>query len=333
LQLAAGVLRAVAVLAAGFALADSGPGQALGDAVAAALAALATPILQLFDPGILRSGTELRSITGWAVRVSEVCDGHGLAISLAAALAALLPRDGLRRFILGLVAIQLFNLARIVVLALVLSAAPGAFNIVHAGIFPLLTVALLALCALPQRRALPLLALSVPLVLLWLPLADLAAQALVPPANLALSIFAGPEVGQIAERPAGWTIGSNLLASESAGQVSRYLAPLRPADFALALPLLLAAVALARRPLWLVPVLLSMAAALTLAAVTSVWSLAAAHASSTLLVPDGSGALLAQDFTPPETGRALVRLAQNVLVHLNLLVLPFLIAARGRKNA
>jgi exosortase/archaeosortase family protein len=333
LQLAAGVLRAVAVLAAGFALADSGPGQALGDAVAAALAALAAPILQLFDPGILRSGTELRSITGWAVRVSEVCDGHGLAISLAAALAALLPRDGLRRFILGLVANQLFNLTRIVVLALVLSAAPGAFDIVHAGIFPLLTVALLALCALPRPRALPLLALSVPLVLLWLPLADLAAQALVPPTNLALSIFAGPEVGQIAERPAGWTIGSNLLASESAGQVSRYLAPLRPADFALALPLLLAAVALARRPLWLVPVLLSMTAALTLAAVTSVWSLAAAHAPATLLVPDGSGALLAQDFTPPETGRALVRLAQNVLVHLNLLVLPFLIAARGRKNA
>lgn len=329
----AGVLRAVAVLAAGFALADSGPGQALGDAVAAALAALATPVLQLFDPGILRSGTELRSLDGWAVRVSEVCDGHGLAISLAAALVALLPRDGMRRFLLGLVTIQLFNLARIVVLAMVLSAAPGAFDIVHAGIFPQLTVALLALCALPLPRSLPFLALSLPLVLLWLPLADFVAQALVPPANLILSVVAGPEVGQIAQRAAGLTIGSNLLASESAGQVSRYLAPLRPADFALALPLVLAAVVMTRRPIWLVPALMSMLIALVLAAVTSVWSLAAAHAPATLLIPDGSGALLAQDFTPPDTARALVRLAQNVLVHLNLLVLPFLIAARGRQNA
>lgn len=329
----AGVLRAVAVLAAGFALADSGPGQALGDAVAAALAALATPVLQLFDPGILRSGTELRSLDGWAVRVSEVCDGHGLAISLAAALVALLPRDGMRRFLLGLVTIQLFNLARIVVLAMVLSAAPGAFDIVHAGIFPQLTVALLALCVLPLPRSLPFLALSLPLVLLWLPLADFVAQALVPPANLILSVVAGPEIGQIAQRAAGLTIGSNLLASESAGQVSRYLAPLRPADFALALPLVLAAVVMTRRPIWLVPALMSMLIALVLAAVTSVWSLAAAHAPATLLIPDGSGALLAQDFTPPDTARALVRLAQNVLVHLNLLVLPFLIAARGRENA
>lgn len=329
----AAALRALAVLAAGFALADSGPGQALGDAVAAGLAAVAAPILQLFDPGILRSGTELRSVTGWAVRVSEVCDGHGLAISLAAALAALLPRDGLWRLVLGLVAIQLFNLIRIVVLALVLSGAPGWFDIVHAGIFPLLTVALLAFCVLPLRRTLPLLALSVPLILLWLPFADLFAQALVPPANLILSLVAGPEVGQIAQRAAGWTIGTNLLASESAGQVSRYLAPLRPADFALALPLLLAAVALTRRPLWLIAALLSMIAALALAAVTSVWSLAAAHAPATLLIPDGRGAMLAQDFTPPEITRALVRLAQNVIVHLNLLVLPFLIAARGPRDA
>jgi exosortase/archaeosortase family protein len=329
----AGVLRALAVLAAGFALADSSPGQGLGDAVAAALATIATPILQLFDPGILRSGTELRSVTGWAVRVSEVCDGHGLAISLAAALAGLLPRDGIWRFVLGLVAIQLFNLIRIVVLALVLSGAPGWFDVVHAGIFPLLTVALLAICVLPLRRALPLLALSVPLILLWLPFADFYAQALVPPANLILSLFAGPEVGQIAQRAAGWTIGTNLMASESAGQVSRYLAPLRPADFALALPLLLAAVALTRRPLLLIPALLSMTAALSVAAVTSVWVLAGVHTPATLLIPDGSGAVLAQDFTPPDTARALLRLAQNVLVHLNLLVLPFQIAAMGRRNA
>ncbi|HOZ31923.1 MAG TPA: hypothetical protein PLM52_03515 [Tabrizicola sp.] len=328
----AGVLRALAVLVAGFALADSGPGQALGDAVAGALAALATPILQLFDPGILRSGTELRSTAGWAVRVSEVCDGHGLAISLAAGLAALAPADGWRRLAIGLVAIQLFNLLRIVVLALVLSGAPGAFDLVHAGIFPLLTVALLAVCTLPRPVALRFCALALPLVLVWLPLADTLAAALVPAANLILSVIAGPEVGQIAERAAGWTIGSNLMANETGGQVSRYLAPLRPADFALGLPLVLAAVALTRRPMWLVPALVLMLVALCLAAVTAVWSLAAAHAPATVLLPDGSGAVLAKDFAAPDLPRVLVRLAQNTLVHLNLLVLPFVIAARGRRH-
>lgn len=334
-QQLAGVARALALLVIGFALADSGAGRAFGDVVATTLASLATPLLQLIDPTILRTGTELRGATGWAVRVSEVCDGHGLVISLAATLAALAPGagNGVRRLVLGLVAIQIFNIVRIVMLALVLSGAPGAFDIVHAVVFPLLTVALVATCVLPQHRAVPLLALSLPLVLLWLPLADLAAQALVPPANLILSLIAGPEVGQIAQRAAGWTIGTHLLAAEDAGQVRLFLAPLRPADFALALPPVLAAIALTRRPLWLIPALLSMLAALTLAAFTTVWALAAAQSPATLLVPDGTGAFVAQDFTPPESLRALVRLVQNVLVHLNLLVLPFLIAARGRGDA
>lgn len=327
--------RAGVLLAVGFALTDTGAGQALGDLVATALATFATPLLQVFDPDILRTGTELRGAEGWAIRVSEVCDGHGLAISLVAGLAALAPglRATLWRLVVGLVAIQLFNLVRIVSLALVLSSAPGAFDFIHAVVFPLLTVALLAVCVLPLPRALPLLALALPLVLLWLPLADTFAQVLVPPANLILSMMAGAEIGQIAERTAGWSVGTNLLASGNAGQVSLFLAPLRPADFALALPVIVAAVAWTRQPLWLVPAILSMLAALTLAAFTTVWGLAAAQPSATVLIPDGTGAFVAQDFSPPETLRALIRLAQNVLVHLNLLVLPFLIMAPGRRHA
>lgn len=329
------VLRALAVLLAGFALADSGPGRALGDGVASTLAKLATPLLRLFDPAILRIGTELRGADGWAVRVSEVCDGHGLAIALAASLVGLSggQNGGLRRFALGLVAIQVFNLARIVVLALVLSRAPGAFDIVHTGVFPLLTVALLALCTLPLPTALPLLAVSLPLVLLWLPLADLASQLLVPPANMILSLVAGPEVGQVAQRAAGWTIGTNLLASNEAGDVRLFVAPLRPADFALGVPLVLAAIALTRRPVWLVPALFSMLTALTIAAVTTVWALAAGQADAKLLVPDGLGAFTPQDFAPPESLRALLRVVQNSLVHLNLLVLPFLIVGGARRHA
>jgi exosortase/archaeosortase family protein len=330
----AAAARALAVLALGFALADSAAGRAFGDAVATTLAVLATPFLQMLDPGILRTGTELRGMAGWAVRVSEVCDGHGLAISLAAGLAALSTgrRQVIRRLIVGLLAIQVFNLARIVVLAAVLSAASGAFDIVHLRVFPYLTVALLAVLVLPMARALPLLALSLVLVLLWLPLADVAASALVPAANLILSVLAGPEVGQIAERAAGWTIGSTLLAGEVDGQARLFLAPLRPADFALSVPVVLAAVALTRRPLWLVPAVMSMLLALTLAAVTSVWTLAAAQSPATLLVPDGAGAYVTQDFIPSDTLRAVLQLAQSTLVHLNLLVLPFLIAAHGRKT-
>ena len=325
---------ALTVLAAGFALADTAAGRALGDAVASVLAAVAAPILRLLEPGLQQIGTELRSPAGWAVRVSEVCDGHGLVISLVAALVALpsAGRKRVQRLALGLVAIQLFNLLRIVTLALTLDRAPGAFDLVHAGVFPYLTVALLALCLLPLRRALQLVAWSLPLVLLWLSFADSLAAVFVPPANLFLSVLAGPELGEIALRPAGWTVGTQLLATQEGEAVRRFLAPLRPADFAIAAPILLAAILLARRPLWLAGAALAILAALIVAAVTTVWTLAEARAPATLLMPDGMGGYLTRPFTPSATGLDLLRLTQTVLVHLNLLVLPLLILARGPRR-
>lgn len=329
-----GLGRAVALLAFGFAVADTGPGRAIGEGVAAGLAAIVAPILHVLDPGIERIGTELRGASGWAVRVTEVCDGHGLVISLAAALAATAPnlRTGLWRFAAGLAAIQLFNLVRILALALVLARAPAAFDAVHAVVFPLLTAALLALCVLSPRRAMLWMLLAGPLVLLWLPFSEALSQALVPPANLILPLV-GAEFGQIAQRAAGWTLGTNLLATEAAGQVSRFLVPLRPADFTLAVPLILSAVILARRPLLLVPAALSLLIALVVAGVTSVWGLAAAQTPARLLVPDGSGAFLVQEFSRSENARSLAILAQNVLIHLNLLVLPLLMVAMGRRHA
>lgn len=322
---------ALAVLAAGFAFADSSAGQALSDAVAGALAVAVAPLLHLFEPGILRQGTELRSPDGWAIRVGAVCDGHGLAISLAAGLAAL--RGGLARLALGLAAIQVFNLLRIAVLALLLAQAPAAFDTVHAGIFPFLTVALLAFCLLPAARAARLVLIALPLTALWLPLADLLSLPLAKAADLLLSALPAPEIGRLAQRAGGWSLGTNLLASAEGGQVSLYLAPLRPADFALGAPVVLAAVLLARRPGGLALAAVTFPLALIAGAFTAVWSLAEAHAPATLLVPDGSGAFLPVDFTPPAAAQALVRLAQNALVHFNLLVLPLLIAAPLRKPA
>lgn len=323
---------ALVVLLIGFALAETGPGAALGEAVAQGLASLAAPLLRLADPGLSQVGTILRGSAGWAVRVSEVCDGHGLAISLAAGLVA--TGVGLRRggvlLALGLVAIQAFNLLRIVALALVLDGDPASFDLVHAGVFPYLSVVLLALCLLPLRQAAVLALAALPLVVLWLAYADTLAAGLVAPANLVLSAVSGPEVGQIAFRAAGWTIGTGLMADAGAEGVSRFLAPLRPADFALALPVLLAAVLVALRPSWLVWALLSILAALVIAAITTVWTLAQARAPAVVLLPDGAGGFLTQDFSPPKTGLALLRLAQSALVHLNLLVLPALVLARGR---
>lgn len=289
----------------------------------------------MVEPGILQSGTELRSPDGWAVRVSEVCDGHGLAISLAAALSVLSPdlRQGLWRLLVGLIVIQLFNLARIVVLAVTLDRAPAAFDLVHAGVFPFLTAALLAFCVLALRPAVLLCLAAFPLVLLWLLAPDALAWPLVPPTNLLLGVLAGPEVGQIAERAAGWTIGTGLLASQEGGQVTRFLAPLRPADFALAVPVLLVAILLARRPLWLVGASIALLLTLAIAAVATVWTLATAQNPALLLIPQGDGGFLTQPFIPPETGLMLLRLAQSVLVHFNLLVLPLLILGGGRARA
>ena len=319
---------ALVVLLAGFALADSMAGRALSDLVAAALARLALPLLSLFDPGMMRAGTELRSPAGWAVRVSAVCDGHGLAISLAAGLVAL--RGGWRRLVVGLAAIQVFNLLRIIMLALVLAHWPGAFDAVHAGVFPLLTVALLALCLLPLAQAGRLLLLSLPLMVLWLALGDTLNAPLAGIANPILSALPVPEIGRLAERALGWSIGSNLLASVEGGQVRLHVAPLRPADFALGLPVILAAVWMARRPWWLVVASAFILLALVAAAFTTVLALADSHAPAVLLVPDGAGAFLPVDFAPPALLEPLVRLAQNALVHFNLLVLPLLIAARPR---
>lgn len=314
---------------AGFALTETGPGQALGDTVAGALARAALPPLSLIEPGVIRTGTELRG-TGWAVRVGVVCDGHGLAISLAAGLAVLARdwRSGWRRLLAGLAAIQVFNLLRIIVLALVLARAPAAFDAIHAGLFPLLTVALLGFCVLPGARAARLLAAALPLVVLWLALADTLALPLARAANLILSALPAPEIGRIAPRGIGWSIGSNLLAPTPGGQVALYVAPLRPADFALGLPVVLAAVLLARRPGWLVLAVAFMVLALVAAGFTAVWTLADSHAPALLLVPDGTGAFVPVDFAPPAGWQALVRLAQNVLVHFNLLVLPLLVTAR-----
>ncbi|MBW7860856.1 MAG: hypothetical protein H3C33_07120 [Rhodocyclaceae bacterium] len=289
-------------------------------------------MLQLFDPELGRIGTELRSPEGsgggWAIRVSTVCDGLGPAVTLLAALAAL--RKGWRRLAAGIAAIQLFNLLRILALALALALAPQWFDTVHAGVFPLLGIAVLALCALPSGTAWRLVLVSLPLVALWLAFSDPVVAVFVDLVNPMLAALPFAELGELALRPDGWRLGSYLLASAEGEPVRLFVAPFSPGDYVLGAPVVLAAVVLARRPWWLAGALLLMLLALVLAVLATVWSLGGASPSGVVLIANGSGVYLAQDYIPPtELAQRLVRLAQDVLVHFNLLVLPLLIAARG----
>ena len=312
------------MLVTGFALSDSAPGRALGDMVAQALAVPAGPLLHLLGVETLRSGVELRTLTNtWAIRVSEVCDGMGLVVSLAALLAAQASewRLGLKRLLVGVAAIQVFNLLRILALALALEHAPGFFDRLHLQIFPCLTIALIGALVLPPLLMLRLVAVALPLVVLWLWIADPVSALLVAPANLALSLLAPAEVTTITETAAGWGVGSLFLASET--PVTLFRAPIWPSDFTLGLPVLAAAAFWSRRWAGLAAAPVLMLAALTLGAVTAVWGLASGP--MLLLAPDGTGAFTPQPYVRPETALALVRLAQNTLVHFTLLVLPFLI--------
>lgn len=318
------------MLAAGFAAVDSAAGRAVGDLVAQGLALPAGPLLHLLGIETLRSGVELRTADGWAIRVSEVCDGMGLVVALAAVLAARAPgwRRGLRRAAIGVAAIQGFNLLRILALVLALEHAPEAFDRLHLEVFPWLTVALIGALALPPARLAQLAAIMLPLAVLWHWLAEPASALLVPPANLLLAALAPAEVGAIARTTAAWSVGSGFLASEH--PVTLFRAPIWPADFTLALPVLAAAALRTGRVAGLAAAPLLMLAALALGAVTAVWGLATGP--MVLLHPDGTGAFLPLPYARPEIALVLVRLAQNVLVHFTLLVLPFLMLQGSRHD-
>jgi exosortase/archaeosortase family protein len=336
-----GPVAALALLTAGFALVDLPPLRAVFDAVALALAAAAGLLFQLGGLSVTRAGATLReSMAGWGMEVTSVCDGNGLAVAAVALVAALAGGRGLARagalVLAGLAAIQIFNLLRILVLGLVLHLAPGRFEAVHLDLFPILTAALFLLAAGGLAGAHPArIGLALGLVLLFgliwsFGLAALAARPLAGLANLILSI-APVGIGPLSPRPEGWLVESMVLAQAEPAILHR--AAIAPADFAIALPLILAALLAAPSRAGALAGLAGLAVmglALALGALTAVWAVLKAGPVLGLLVaqPGGSYALTA--YAPPaEALVAVVRLAQNVLVHFNLLVLPGLILARA----
>lgn len=328
-------LTALAALAFGFAI-EMGPvGSALGEAVAWAITRAAEPLLWLAGLEVVRQGTELRAAAGWAVRVSEVCDGMGLVVVLGALLAGLGLRRGrdwlLWRLVLGLLAIQGFNLLRVLALTLALDGWPEVFGPLHDRVFPLLTVLLFGALLLPRARWAVFAALSLALTLLWTPLAGPVSALLVPPANLLLALGGPSEVGSIAQSGEAWSVGTQFLAGTD--PLRLYRAPLEPWHFTLALPVILAAVLMARRPGWLIAALGLMLLALCVAATVSVLGLGAGLSQPMVLLEQADGSYLARDYPAPEALLAGLRLVQNVVVHFLLLVLPFLVLDRREAAA
>lgn len=340
-----GAVPALALLTLGFALVDLAPLRAAFDAVALGLAAAAAELFNLAGLTVIRDGATLReTVAGWGMEVTRVCDGNGLAVAAAGLVAALAWRRGWRwgvlAFAVALVAIQAFNLLRIVILGVVLHLDPARFDAVHLDVFPLLTAAGFLLAAGLMRRT-PLRRLTVALALVaafgavWtLGLAALSAAPLAGLANLLL-VAAPAGIGPIAPRPEGWLVETMALAQVDPAILHR--AAIWPADFAIALPVILAALAAApsrRGALALAAGLAVMVVALALGAVTE--ALAVLQAGPVLGMlqtqPDGSLALL--PYLPPGDGAvASLRLAQNVLVHFNLLVLPGLILSMAKARA
>ncbi len=330
-------LAALAILAALFGLLAGSAGQAAGRAVATALAMAAEPLLGWLGLALIRTGTELRDpVAGWAVRVGEVCDGLGLIAALATALL-LAPGGGggrarvgqmLKGLLLGGLAIQGFNLLRVLALTLAQARWQPGFALLHEWAFPLATVFVIAAFLLPARRLAALGGLTAVLALLWYPVAEAASALLVPVVNALLEHAAPVAVGEIGERGGAWSVGSWLLAGTD--PVRLYRAPLELTAYSLSVPVILAAVILARRPAWLLLALPLIAAAMALGAVAAILTLAAANMPVSVLIPDpgGSGAFLAVPFEADRYGLATARLLLDACLYLALLVLPLLILQR-----
>lgn len=339
---AGGAVPALTLLTLGFALVDLAPLRAVFDAVALGLAAVAGALFNLSGLTVIRDGATLReTVAGWGMEVTRVCDGNGLAVAAAALVAGLAWRRGWRwgvlAFAVALVAIQAFNLFRIVILGVVLHLDPAQFDAVHLDVFPILTAGGFLLAAglilgTPARRLALALALVVGFGATWmLGLAALAAAPLAALANLLL-VAAPGGIGPIAPRHDGWLVETMALAQADPAILHR--AAIWPADFAIALPVILAALVAApsrRGVLALAAGLAVMVVALALGAVTEALAVLKAGPVLGMVEPRPDGSLALLPYLPPsESLGALLRLAQNVLVHFNLLVLPGLMLANAK---
>ncbi|MEM7188708.1 MAG: hypothetical protein AAF439_03775 [Pseudomonadota bacterium] len=324
---------AALVLIVGFAALALPFVQAFFDVVALALTHLSKLALEATGFDLVRDGTELRaSGAGWAIRVTEVCDGHGILIAWVAILSAL---SGSWRQLavfaaMGFGGVQIFNFFRVIVLALVLDAEPGSFEDVHLFFFPLLTTIFLATLATLVRpiSLVFFAAATIAFAALWFIVTEpVSGAVLTPLANGFLALIGPAGINGVSGSAPDWIVDTAYLVSREPVQLLAM--PFYPPDFAIALPVVAAAVAATWRPaalsylaLWAVLGVIAMAIGM----ITSGWAGAEAQNITQQIVPQGDGRAVAIAYqSPSDAIRGLTELVQNLLVHFNLLVLPVLI--------
>lgn len=326
-------------LFAGFLLVQAAVLRHLFDLVAVSLAATAAALLRLAGYDILRTGMELRDrVTDHAIVVTSACDGHGLLISTAAAFLWLRSRTAELRPLLHILAaiigaILLFNLIRILALFLSLGAADVAY-IQHLFVAPLLSVLLVAGLALHARKLdaaavirspVAWLVIALAAAIAWYMIALPAACAVaVPLANALLELLPGRLTETITCAAADPAVTTTAVLS--ANPLTVLTMAFAPADFMLAAPLVLATLALGRRPARIV-----IAALLSLGLFSLAMVLGATTMSHDQAIASGvsllAGKAFMQSYSPPgEFLLALLKAAQNTLVHFNLFLLPLVLA-------
>lgn len=339
---AGALIRAALVLIVGFAALALPFVQGFFDLVALGLTHVSQAFLNLSAFDLTRSGTELRDpVAGWAIRVTEVCDGHGIMIAWMAIVCAHLGpwrRIAWLAFV-GFVAIQVFNFGRVIALAVVLDTTPGAFEDVHLFLFPLLTTGLLAGLGMLIRpyAVLVFLAAAFGVAVAWYFATETVSGAVLAPVAALIQSAFGPEaVKGIAGQAPSWVIETQMLVSRDPVQLLAM--PFYPPDFAIALPVVTAAIVAIGQVggvrylvLWAAIAVVAMAIGM----ITAAWNGADAQGIRQVIVPQGAGRAVAVAYAAPsETLRGLTELVQNVLVHFNLLVLPVLILIlHGRRSS
>ncbi len=334
------VLKVSLALLLGFLFLRTSLADHLSTAVATALAVIAGGFLSMLDGSIMRTGVELRQAsTGYALSVTDACDGLGISVVYLAIIVAL-QRGAIawmslaKAALAGFLIIQAVNLVRIVLLYAMLPAGSAMFEATHFDVFPLASSALVALLVAAAGNLIP--PAAVRTIFLWVAVAIAAGllwyvigQAvtglvLVPLANLLMALVPGALANAIDLQDSRYFVNTNLVTSLTPLRAASL--PFAPEAFSLAVPLVAASFVMSQKPvkaklLLTVAALLVMAAAMSIAAYAEAQGEAAAAGLAQVI----AGGQL-QSYAPPQAlMRAILAAVQNCFVHFNLFVLPYAI--------
>ncbi len=306
-----------------------------------ALAGGSSAVLQMLGYEFTRNAAELRNLAnGYALNVTDACDGIGLFVVLVATVfgALVLPfqlRLAALFLALAFVAIQFFNIIRIVTLFMMMPAQSRGFETTHLYIFPLLSAVIIAglmIVGSSFRQV-----FSRRTSVIWLLSLIAAAIAwyfwghtftrltVLPLANIFIGLFSGSLLSGIDADHATSAIQTHLVQSHA--PLSTVKLPFYITDFTLAAPLIIASLGISklRRTYCILAsaiILVSMAMAMAIAAITETQGFAVA--SKITEVVDAVGLPVAYTVTA-DIWRTVLTTAQDTLVYFNLLVAPFVL--------